>query len=349
MIPLSIHSPTFSRSLTYYDRCAIELLPAEMKSVRLRISVTILGTPQYRSLNLKYPFYKEFYGYMQAFYLGAHYQDFPINYSSQVVWDWWNEHGTIAHQLTSALQRIAEFMKVSIDFQEFVLPMGDSGDGNDLPAVRESVKRLTEGLTYERSGLANDADPTNDTVNTFEHPFNLIRLKFPFGTVFNVNIDSWVPGLTAKGATYGTPEETPPYDTDNPNGTNPDATPGSSDPENPYGPNPPDSNPLDPNLDPDDFSNAPEPGIPGAGQCLRISGSVQIVGIDGAARPIEATYGPYPDGFGAAWEFQQNTSTPPVRPLYRVRVSDSTGALVDYPITSDLLGTASLSRVECPP
>lgn len=349
MIPLKIDSPTTIRDFTYYDRCAIRLTPAELRSVRLRVSVTILATPLSRSQNYKYSYPKEFYGYGQAFSKNTLIKEFPINYVSQYIWDYWNQHLTIAHQLASIFQKLADFGKVSIDFQEFVLPQGDSGDGNNLPASRLKQQTLTEGLTLEESGGANDLLDPNNYVNSFNHPWDLLRFKFSEYTVFSVAIESWEAGPTSGGSSANSPAEDPLYDPANPSGNSPTPSGTNRDPENPYGPESPDSSPRDDTLDPSDFSNAPDPPLPGGGECLRIFGVVQVAGLDEAPREIDLSFGPYPSGFSVSWvQTGQDSATPP-RAFYNVEVKGVGGVLVDIPFTGDYLRSATFERVQCDP
>ena len=259
MIPLKIDVATTLRTLTYYDRCAIRLTPEELRSVRLRISVAQLVSPLKRSQNFKYPYPKEFYGYAQAFSRNILIEEFPVNYTSQYIWDYWNEHLTLAHQLTSVFQRLAEFAKVQLDYIEFVLPPAGEGDQFGVQAARAKIQKLTEGLTLEEGGFPNDLLPNNDYVNSFNHPWDLIRFRFPFGTVFAVAIESWEAGATSGGSSSNTPAQDPTYDPTNPAGNAPAASDPSGDPNNPYGANPPASSPRDTTLDPSDFSNAPDP------------------------------------------------------------------------------------------
>ncbi len=260
MIPLKIDVATTLRTLTYYDRCAIRLTPGELKSVRLRISVAQLVSPLKRSQNFKYAYPKEFYGYAQAFSRNVLIEEFPVNYTSQYIWDYWNEHLTLAHQLTSVFQKLSEFAKVSIDFQEFLLPPVAPGGAASLDVIRQKMRTLTEGLTLETSGIPNNFLPADDYVNSFNHPWDLIRFRFPFGTVFAVAIESWEAGATSGGSSSNTPAQDPTYDPTNPAGNAPAASDPSGDPNNPYGANPPASSPRDTTLDPSDFSNAPDPG-----------------------------------------------------------------------------------------
>ena len=347
MIPLSIFEPTKTRSFNYYDRCAIELDADEMKSARVRISVTILATPLFRSLNLKYPFPKEFYGYGQAFLLQEHYADFPINYTGACIWDWQNEHGILAHQLTSIAQKLKTFCQVSSQFQRFILPLGDEVAAR-YDALDAVLANFTEGLTYEESLGTADGNPSNDRVNAFEHPFNLLRFRFPFGTVFNIAIDSWQPGNTLSGSLYGYPEATPPYDTGNPSQNIPTPSEGANNPANPYGAEPPDSSPYDPNLDPGDYSNAPPPDPVESGYCLRVVGQIFIRNIDSAPRDFDETYGAYEEPVTGSWDEAGFSSETPPRQLYILNVRNSFGTIIDVPITNDLLGTASITAIDCP-
>ena len=258
---LDLYSPTLTRDFTYYDKCAIKLTPAEMVSTRVRITVAIIRTPLYRTLNLKYPLPKEFYGYGQWFSVNTLIGESAINYYRSIVWDYWNEHAVIAHQLTNVFQRLSKFVTASIDAQVFLLPQG-SPSAQALSDMRPEQQRLTEGLTLEALGLPfNDGIPGNDFVNTFVHPFDLMRFAFVFGTVFSVKIESWSMGNTLAGVAPGNPETNPPYNQPNANDSPPSPSPGAGNPQQPYGLLPPLSSPIDPSLNPNDFSNAPT-GIP---------------------------------------------------------------------------------------
>lgn len=259
MVRLDLREPTLIRDFTYYDRAAILLTPEEMTSQRVRISSYILGTPISRSLNFKYSYPKEFYGYVQAFWRNTLTNEFTISYPEQYLWDYWNEHSTIAHQLSSVFQRLSLFNQIALDYFSFV-----SVEGSPLQQALEAAKleqsRLALGLTDDNSLLPlPDIVSTNDVVNTFIHPFDLIRFKFPFGTIFAVRIESWSLGDTFGGSPVELPNEDPDYPTTNPSGDSPAQTPGASNPLQPYGNAPPPSSPIDPRLDPNDFSNAPPP------------------------------------------------------------------------------------------
>lgn len=254
---LDLYKPTLTRDFTYYDKCAIKLTPAEMVSTRVRITVAIIRTPLYRTLNLKYPLPKEFYGYGQWFSVNTLIGESAINYYRSIVWDYWNEHAVIAHQLTNVFQRLSKFITASIDAQVFLLPQG-SPSAQALSDMRPEQQRLTEGLTLEKLGLPfNDGIPGNDFVNTFVHPFDLMRFAFVFGTVFSVKIESWSMGNTLAGVAPGNPETNPPYNQPNANDSPPTPSPGAGNPQQPYGLVPPISSPIDSSLDPNDFSNAP--------------------------------------------------------------------------------------------
>lgn len=305
MIPLDIFEPTKTRTFTYYDRCAIRLDEDEMTAVRLRISVAIQRTPVSRSLNLKYPYSKEFFGYFQSFHANRLYGEAPINYSNQFVYDYWNQHGTLAHQITSVLEKLSVFFQVSAQFQDFLLDTPITESATDYESIILSMRRLTEGLTYEESSLVNDLNPGNNRVNTFNHPFDLIRLKFPFGTVFGVGIESWQAGNTGLGADLGNPATADEDDQTNPNNENPAPSGGANNPLSPYGANPPPSSPIDPSLDPNDFSNAPPPI--GGGGSISLQGwqSPTIRGQQTATVFITCPAGSLPEALPSAANVQQ--------------------------------------------
>ncbi len=283
MTVLDLLTPTKSRNFTFYDRCAILLDPDEMSAQRVRISLTILGSPLSRSVNFKYPYSKEFYGYAQGFWLNTLVEEFPINYSNQYIWDYWNQHSTLAYQFTNVLQRLTKFFVSTIDFETFLLVAG-SPITTELATARTEVSSLTsEGFTVETTSPITDSNPANDTLNTFVHPFDLIRFKFSFGTVFAVGIDSWNLGTTFSGTTPPPYPAEVPYPTENPNGITPFPTPGGNNPDEPYGVNPPESSPLDPRLDPNDFSNAPDPLPPSGTINLQGWSIPAIAGFQSAA------------------------------------------------------------------
>lgn len=344
MVALDLLTPTKTRTFTFYDRCAILLDPDEMTSQRLRISVNIIGTPISRSINFKYPYNREFYGYAQSFWLNNLIHEFPINYTSQYIWDYWNEHATLAHQYTSALQKMSQFLSGAIDFMQFVLVQG-SAIAVKLESSRPEVESLPKGGFLEEGfGIPFDNNPANDIVNTFVHPFDLIRFKFTFGTIFAVAIDSWNLGVTYSGSQPQPYPETPPYPTENPNGLPPFPTPGSRDPDNPYGQSPPDSDPFDPRLDPDDFSNAPPP-TPVVTNCVRITGQVQIRNIDASPRTIDIVTAPLSgiESFG----FDTETDTGGSYFVFNIRGAG--GVVLNRVFDADLLGTATGAFVTCPP
>jgi len=217
-----------------------------------------------------------------------------------------------------------------------------------MDASFDIIEKLTAGLTFDTVPEGSPVGIGDRILNTFVHPFDLIRFKFVFGTVFLVDIESWnLVDTTGSFSPPPWPEELP-YNPANPNDSPPETTPGGADPENPYGAIPPDSSPRDPRLDPNEFSNAPDPLPPPELQCLRSVGEVQIAGLDSSPRAIDFITGGYPSGFTAAWEQVGTTQNPPIRPIFNVRVRAADGSLVDEPITVDLLGTAALLIVACP-
>lgn len=259
MPALNIFEPTQERFFTFYDKCAIRLDATEQTSCRIRISVTILGSPLSRSVNFKYPYPKEFYGYAQTFYLTALYEEFPISYQNQIVLDYFNPHTALAHQLTDVFQRMAVyFSTLATGVATIAASMALDVVDVLLDAALEIFK-LAFCFTLEIGGGEPDVDYSTDFLNAFQVPWNLIRFRFPFGTVFNVSIECWNLGQLQSGGLGGNPETDPPFDTDNPGSSSPFPTPGANDPAMPYGESPPESSPLDPTLDPDDFSNAPDP------------------------------------------------------------------------------------------
>lgn len=196
---------------------------------------------------------------MQTFYLAALYEEFPVTYQGQIMLDYFNPHTALAHQLTDVFQRMALYF-ISLGNAVAALTSAVSLElAQALLDVVIQTFNLAFCFTLEIEGGSPDTDYTNDFLNAFQIPFNLIRFRFPFGTVFNVVIESWNLGNLQTGGLPGNPETDPPFDTTNPNELSPFPTPGGNNPEAPYGDSPPESSPLDPTLDPDDFSNAPEP------------------------------------------------------------------------------------------
>lgn len=254
MTVLDLFNPTLSRSFIYYDQCAIALDADELVATRIRVSVNILASPVGRSRNLKYPYHKEFFGYCQTFWQNTLLDEYPINYVSQFLIDHWNQHATLAHQITEVLDRSGFISESDIRFLIDTYP--------DYPRIADLAEALLKAVRIAAC-FKIDLPGGESFINTFNLPFNLLRFKFPFGTVFNVTIDTWTM-IAGEDSDFlpGNPNTSQPYDTDNPNGNSPDQTPGNRNPEQPYGPNPPESSPLDPDLDPNDFSNAPEPEPP---------------------------------------------------------------------------------------
>jgi len=270
MVPLDLLVPTKTRNFTFYDRAAILLDPDEMSAQRVRIAVSIFATPISRSLNLKYPYFKEFYGYAQGFFAGELTHEFPVNYSVQYIWDYWNEHATISHQLSSVMAKLRLFLLASIEVQAAIANTLDPTLALLIESTIPFIDAFTDGLTFDNVVPPQPVGIGNRFVNTFVHPFDLIRFKFIFGTVFQVSIDSWNLGDTVGGASPPPWPEELPYNPQNPNNQPPESSPGSADPEDPYGLAPPESSPRDPRLDPDEFSNAPDPAPP--------SGTVELTG-----------------------------------------------------------------------
>ena len=347
MVPLNLLVPTKTRNFTFYDRAAILLDPDEMSAQRVRIAVSIFATPISRSLNLKYPYFKEFYGYAQGFFAGELTHEFPINYSVQYIWDYWNEHATISHQLSSVMAKLRLFLLASIEVQAAIANTLDPTLALLIESTIPFIDAFTDGLTFDNVVPPQPVGIGNRFLNTFVHPFDLIRFKFIFGTVFQVSIDSWNLGDTVGGAVPPPWPEELPYNPQNPNNQPPETSPGSADPEDPYGLAPPESSPRDPRLDPDEFSNAPDPVPPPIELCVRVVGSLQINTLDQSPREVDFVVGPFEAGFTAAWEAVGSTINPPIRTLFNIRVRSSGGALLSEPVTGDLVGTSSLLTVVC--
>lgn len=259
---LNLFEPTRERELTYYDRCAIAFDEVEMRAVRVRVKLTILATPLYRSQNLRYPYYKEFYGYMQSFFQNIYVCESAIHYPEQFVYDYWNQHALIAQQIAvyiqkttpgvDAVHRAIGAMALP-QFSDLALEIAQS-----LTLTREAIS----GFVTQLPGVLVLSDGSTSYVQSFVLPINLMRFKFEVGTVFKVLIQSWTLPITEDGTSTGNPEVAAPYDTDNPNENAPapsgDRAPGGE----PYGATPPLQSPRPPELDPDDFSDAPPPGPP---------------------------------------------------------------------------------------
>lgn len=327
MVALNLLVPTKKRSFIFYDRAAILLDPDEMAAQRVRISVEIFATPVSRSLNLKYPYSKEFYGYAQGFFTGILTHEFPINYSTQYIWDYWNEHATIASQLASVLARIRQFLLASIQVQTALANNIEPILGDLMDASFDIIEELTNGLTFDNVPDGTPVGIGDRILNTFVHPFDLIRFKFVFGTVFLVDIESWnLVDTTGSFSPPPWPEELP-YNPANPNDSPPETTPGGADPENPYGAIPPDSSPRDPRLDPNEFSNAPDPEPP--------LGTVDLQGWQIPAIPGQQTAG-FAVGCPAA------SLADSVPPLAGVQNEINLGV---FPISQDSAGRVSGDEV----
>lgn len=350
---INLFQPTKVREFTYYDRCAIAFDSDEMAGVRVRVFLEILGSPLERYVNLRYPVYQSFYGYFQTFWQGWIVDTKQIEYPKTLVFDYWNEHATMANQLVSVFQKLRKVLYAYliwdvgvISTSDIVLPLLTLAYQGLLEETYPLLLTLEKGLTEEVVSGSSDEDATNDYVNTFQTPINLVRFRFPVGTVFRVRIESWRLGLTEDGTRDGNQLSEVPYPTTNPNPVPPEKTSGTSDPLNPYGAAPPPQSPLDPALDPADFSDAPPPD--NAGLCLSVIGDVQVAGLDESPRAIDFVFGPFPAGFTAAFELAGNTSDTPPKPFYNLRIRDASGVVLSEPFTGDILAEASLIYIDCP-
>lgn len=286
-----------------------------MKSVRLRVKLTILATPLYRSQNYRFPYYKEFYGYMQTFFQNIYVGENAIHYTESFVYDYWNHHGLLALQIAIFLQNAKRGEWAShrlIAAQVFP-------EYTDL--IAELTQTLTQTLDMDAGFVfalpqgITLSDGSTSYINTFNSPINLLRFKFEIGTVFKVVLQSWTLPVTEEGSSLGNPEVADPYDTTNPNGNTPNPSGGRDPLGQPYGQSPPSSSPLDPNLDPDDFSNAPDP-TPSGGTTLLQGWSIPaIAGVQGSGYPVGCPAATIGESLGDGLSYQnvQNLGTAPVR------------------------------------
>lgn len=253
MPTLNIFEATRERTFTYYDRCAIALDAGEMTAARVRVLVDVVGSPLSLSQNFKHPVPESWFGYAQGWFQEFQVWDVPIKYPRQVVWDDWNIHGTLAHQLTEVYMQIHLILDVLMTAEREAPGVVDGV----IDLLNFFIDNRLERLFCLVLDVPNDILPP--FINTFQRSVNVIRFNFPPGTVFNVIIESWNMGETEDGIQEGNPVTDEPYDAFSPQEYLPDRTPGGSDPESSYGSNPIPSSPIDPLLDPADFSNAPDP------------------------------------------------------------------------------------------
>lgn len=336
---LDVFNPTQTRTLTYYDRCAIQLSPYEMQASRLRIQVRIFASPLFRSRNFKYSLPKEFFGYAQTFFQNVLVDDIPISYGRQYIYDYWNIHGTLSHQIVDVLSRLQPDLIASSLVQIVDSPNPGGAALEALQGAIELLSELTRCFTVEF--------PTGDTfINTFNSPINLLRFNFPLGTAFSVTLDSWSLELGVDGSLPGNPNVAEDYDPENPKDDLIEKTPGQPDAENPYGEFSPPQSPIDPELDPDDFNLPPNP--PQEGYQVRVVGAVLINNIDAEPRVVDLVTGCYAELVTAAWEQRGNAQSDNA-PLFSVIVRNAIGTEILAFITSDRFGTANVTVQPCLP
>lgn len=233
-----------------------------MRCTRLRIKLQILATPLYRSQNLRYPYYKEFYGYMQSFFQNVYVCETAIHYTESFVYDYWNQHGLVALQIVNTLQRLKANLEAHSE-----LSVANSGIAapefpQAVTASLNTIRSLELGFTLGSTLLPDGSVALPGSINTFNTPINLLRFKFEIGTIFKVTLQRWTMPLAEGGNEIGNSTVEAPYDTENPNAATPTPS-GARDPNGqPYGPNPPGQSPIDLALDPDDFNNPPNPADP---------------------------------------------------------------------------------------
>lgn len=338
-MPLDIFTPSRSRVFTYYDRAAIKLDTLEMNSVRVRVQVNVQRSPLELSKNFKYPIPQSWFGYAQGWFQDNHYWDKPIQYGQSIVYDYWNQHGTLAHQLIEYFRRQVD---ITVAMAEGMLDL-DIG-ATIKQTILERIEEYLESLLCFELPVG---DGETFYVNTFNQPVNVFRFNFPLGTVFEVRIDSWLMDAQFVDLLPGNPHVEEPFAPSAPyDDQNPIKTPGGSDPESSYGIEPPPSSPFDPTLDLRDFSNAPAPEPPEyTSSTLVVNGTFVFRNFNNE-QPVQQTYnlGPYDEPYTYAWVFQQDTQEPVPRPMYELRVYLPDGTSVQT-INSVLQHTETITRV----
>lgn len=311
---LSLFEPTNERTFTYYDRCAIALDTIEMKAVRLRVKLEILATPLYRSQNLRYPYYKEFFGYVQTFFQNIYVGEIPIHYPQSFIYDCWNQHALLAYQFAIFLQN----SKRGVWASHRLIALQVFPQATDV--IAELVQTLSQTLDVDAGFIAATPgnipllDGSSSFINTFNSPINLLRFRFDTGTVFRVTIQRWTLPITEEGTSVGNPEVADPYDESSPNKSTPAPSGNRAPNGEPYGVSPPPQSPIDPSLDPDDFSNPPLPGGGGGTVALQGWQVPAIAGVQSAGFAVTcpaATLGDAVTGLANA----QNVTNLGVKPF----------------------------------
>lgn len=341
-MPLDVFVPSQSRPFTYYDRAAIKLDALEMVSVRVRVTVTVQRSPLELSKNYKHPIPESWFGYAQGWFQDNHVWSKPIQYGQSIIYDYWNQHGTIAHQLI-------EYFRKQI---AIINAIADGLAELDISFIaREAIADAID--EYIGALLCFELDIGDDEtyyVNTFNQPVNIFRFNFPPGTVFDVRIDSWLMDSQFADLLPGNPHVEEPFAPSAPyDDQNPLKTPGGTDPNTSYGPEPPESSPLDESLDPRDFSNAPPPEPPlEPVSTLVVTGTFTVRNFNNE-QPFTTSYsfGPYLEPYSYQWVLVGETSEANPRPLYNLRVFKADNTTEDV-ITSVLTHTEEITKVPVP-
>lgn len=338
-MPLDIFEPSRSRPFTYYDRAAIKLDTLEMNSVRVRVTVTIQRSPLELSKNYKHPIPESWFGYVQGWFQDNHVWSKPIQYGQSIVYDYWNEHGTIAHQLIEYFRRQIKIVNAMADG---IKELDISFDAR--VAIADAIEEYIESLLCFELPVG---DNENFYVNTFNQPVNVFRFNFPPGTVFDVRIDSWLMDSQFIDLLPGNPHVEEPFGANAPyDDQSPLKTPGGTDPNTSYGPEPPESSPFDPTLDPRDFSNAPPPEPPlETLSTLVVTGTFTIRNYNNE-EPFTATYtlGPYLEPYSYQWVLIGYSQEASPRELYSLRIFKADNTTEDW-ITNTLEHTETITKV----
>jgi hypothetical protein len=309
MTVLDLFVPSKTRTFTYYDRASILLDAEEMVSTRIRILVSILGSPLSRDKNLKFSPSKEWFGTWTAMFNSDVVNAGFCSYPNQIVYDYWNQHGTLAHQLTDFIEKI----DLVSQLVQFVLgDLKEEGTYEDATqAALSTIQRLSDCFVI-------DAPPVPRFVNTFVQPANLFKFVFPQGTVFQIVIQSWVMSFDGLDILPGNPNTEEPFDPADPFDTSP--FPTGDDPANPYGEDPPPQTERNPFLDERDYSNAPLPELPTEVQ-IRIFG-IALLGPDYTPRAVDYIALTVVTPVTVAWEIESTTGNgSPDGITWRLRVT----------------------------
>lgn len=269
---------------------------------------------------------------MQSFFNNVYVDEVAIHYTESFVYDYWNEAAYLARGHAVFIQNLETVLAPLYTILGSLLGAALEAVLAILEDANAARVKLSSGFVSPVPGGLSLSDGSTSYVDVFGTPVNLLRFKFEVGTVFKVTIQSWAAEVTEEGLSTGNPEVAEPYDTSNPNGNQPAPSGGRAPAGYPYGLTPPPQSPRNPTLDPNDYSNAPDPN-PGGGT-VDIQGwqITAIAGVQSAGYAVGCPAGSLAESIPSLAGIQNpiNLGVKPVRVDAQGRVSAS-DVLAAYP------------------